>query len=166
MSRLWLVLTFLLPVVAVPAQSLADVLPVSAPHCSLKTPPADAGIAGTPGGFVMVFPRNAALSDTFTGCKILWIVDTDELRRFATLYFVDGRLKTAVAHDSRDSAAALEGACAFPEGKSLLPATGRQIDDSACKGFAEDSFYALRLATWPRSCLTNEKAAACKQDPR
>ena len=165
MSRLLLVFSLLLPALA-GAQSLATVVPVSAPHCSLTAPPADAGIAATPGGFVMVFPRNAQLSDTFTGCKTLWIVDTDEIRRFATLYFAGGKLKTAVAHNSRDPAAPLDGACAFPEGRSLLPTSGRQIEDSACRGFIEDSFYGLRLATWPRRCLTDEKAAVCRQDPR
>ena len=165
MWRLVSAFALLLPAAA-GGQTLADVLPVSAAHCSLTTPPPDAGIAPTPGGFVMVFPRNAQLSDRFTGCKTLWIVDTDEIRRFATLYFVEGTLKTAVAHNSRDPAAPLDGACAFPEGRSLLPASGRQIEDSACRGFAEDSFYGLRLATWPRSCLTDEKAAVCRQDPR
>ncbi len=165
MPRLLLVFSLLLPTLA-GAQSLASVVPVSAPHCSLTAPPADAGIAATPGGFVMVFPRNAQVSDTFTGCKTLWIVDTDEIRRFATLYFAGGKLKTAVAHNSRDPAAPLDGACAFPEGRSLLPTSGRQIEDSACRGFTEDSFYGLRLATWPRLCLTDEKAAVCRQDPR
>jgi hypothetical protein len=108
---------------------------------------------------------NASLSDAFTGCKILWVVDTDQLRRFATLYFVDGKVRIAVAHDVSDSTA-LAGACAFPVGKSLLPTKGRQIDDESCKGFVEDSFYGLRLATWPRSCLTSDKAAVCRGDPR
>jgi hypothetical protein len=166
MSRHWLVIALLVPVSAASGQSLDAVVPVTAPHCAVTTPPADAGIAGTPGGFVMVFPRNAALSDTFTGCKILWVVDVDQFRRFATLYFVGGKVRIAVAHDVSDSSAALAGACAFPEGKSLLPTKGRQIDDASCKGFVEDSFYGLRLATWPRSCLTSDKAAVCRAEPR
>lgn len=148
------------------AQSLGDVIPLSATHCALKEPPPEAGIGATPGGFVMVFPRNTALGNAYTGCKLLWIVDTDRLQRFATLYFVEGRLRTAVAHETRDPAAPLLGACAFPEGRSLMPAAGRQIDDAGCRGFAEDPFYGLRLATWPRTCLTNPEAAVCKADPR
>jgi hypothetical protein len=166
MLRLVVVLTLLLRAGAVTAQSLPDVLPVKALHCALTAPPAGAGIAGTPGGFVMVFPRNAALSDRYTGCKLMWIVDGEDFRRFATLYFSEGRLAVAVAHASRDPAAPIDAACAFPEGRSLLPRAGRQIDDAGCKGFIEDPFYGLRLATWPRSCLTNTEAAVCKQDPR
>jgi hypothetical protein len=166
MLRVWLLIAFLIPASAAWGQSLDAIVPASAPHCAVATPPADAGIAGTPGGFVMVFPRNVALSDTFTGCKSLWVVDTDQLRRFATLYFVEGKLRIAVAHEISDPAAGLSGACAFPEGKSLLPTRGRQIDDASCKGFVEDSFYGLRLATWPRTCLTSDKAAVCREDPR
>ena len=148
------------------AQVVADLVPPQSTHCALTAPPAQAGIAGTPGGFVMVFPRNDALKDNFTGCKLLWVVDVDRMMRFATLYFRNGKLAVAIAHDVRDSAGAIAGACALPEGKSLLPKVGRQISDDACKGFAEDSFYALRLPTWPRSCLTDSKAAVCAADPR
>ena len=156
--------------VAVPktasAQVVADLLPAQATHCALAVPPAQAGIAVTPGGFVMVFPRNDALTDSFTGCKLLWVVDGDQTKRFATLYFKNGKLAIAVAHDVRDRAGTIEGACALPEGKSLLPKSGRQFSDAACKGFSEDSFYALRLPTWPRSCLTETRAAVCVADPR
>lgn len=145
---------------------VADLVPPQSTHCALTAPPAKAGIAVTPGGFVMVFPRNDALTDSFTGCKLLWVVDGDKTMRFATLYFRNGALTIAVAHDVRSSAAAVEGACALPEGKSLLPKSGRQISDASCKGFTEDSFYALRLPTWPRSCLTETRAAVCAADPR
>ena len=155
-------------VVATPAaaQVVADLVPAQSTHCALTSPPAQSGIAGTPGGFVMVFPRNDALKDNFTGCKLLWVVDVDKMMRFATLYFKDGKLAVAIAHDVRDSKGAIAGACALPAGKSLLPNSGRKIDDAGCKGFTEDSFYALRLPTWPRSCLTDTKAAACKAEPR
>jgi hypothetical protein len=56
MSRRWLVVAFLIPAGAASGQSLAAIVPATAPHCAVTTPPADAGIAGTPGGFVMVFP--------------------------------------------------------------------------------------------------------------
>jgi hypothetical protein len=148
------------------AQVVADLVPAQATHCALTAPPAKAGIAVTPGGFVMVFPRNDALTDNFTGCKQLWVVDGDKMMRFATLYFRSGKLAIAIAHDVRDSAGAIAGACALPEGKSLLPKSGRQVSDAACTGFSEDSFYALRLPTWPRSCLTETKAAVCVADPR
>jgi len=169
MSRIVRVLSLALVVaVATPAsaQVVADLVPAQATHCALTAPPAQAGIAGTPGGFVMVFPRNDALTDNFSGCKLLWVVDVDRMRRFATLYFRNGKLAIAIAHEVRDSTGAIAGACALPEGKSLLPNSGRQISDAACKGFTEDSFYALRLPTWPRSCLTDTRAAVCVADPR
>ena len=149
-----------------PAQTLADVLPAQAMHCALTEPPEQAGIAATPGGFVMVFPRNAALSDTFTGCKLMWIVDGAKLRRFATLYFRNGNLAIAASHDTRGDPGKLTGACAFPEGKSLLPRSGQQTRDAGCAGFSGDAFYALRVPTWPRRCLTDTNAAVCLADPR
>lgn len=148
------------------AQSVADLVPAQAANCGLSVPPEKSGIAVTPGGFVMVFPRNDALTDRFTGCKLMWVVDVDKMRRFATLYFKDGKLAVAVAHDARDNAGKIVGACALPAGKSLLPNIGRQISDAGCAGFTEDNFYSLRVPTWPRSCLTETNAAVCKADPR
>lgn len=148
------------------AQTLSDVLPANALHCALKDPPAESGIAATPGGFVMMFPRNAALSDTFTGCKLMWIVDGANLLRYATLYFKSGKLTVAAAHDTRADPNKLSAACALPAGKSLLPRSGQQISDSGCAGFTEDAFYALRLPTWPRACLTDVSAPVCQEDPR
>ena len=148
------------------AQVIGDLVPPKSTHCELAAPPAKAGIAGTPGGFAMVFPRNEELTDNYTGCKLLWIVDGEKMMRFATLYFKNGKLAIAIAHDVRDTKGAIVGACALPEAKSLLPNVGRKIDDAACKGFTEDSFYALRLPTWPRSCLTDTKATVCTGDPR
>ena len=114
----------------------------------------------------MVFPRNAALSDTFTGCKLLWIVDGTKRRRFATLYFRNGKLAVAAAHDPRGDPAKITGACGFPEGKSLLPTSGQQSRDAACAGFSGDALYALRVPTWPRQCLTDVNAAVCQAEPR
>lgn len=149
------------------AQAVPDSLvPSGAPNCRVTTPPAAAGIAGTPGGFVLVFPRNEAITDTYTGCKVLWIADTDRTPRLATLYFERGQLARAVAHDVRDPSGAVEGACALPEGKSLLPNAGRRYGDAACRGFAGETLYALRLPTWPRSCMTKPDAPVCVADPR
>ena len=159
---------FLCAYIAAPAsaQTLSDVLPAKAMHCALKDPPEQAGIAATPGGFVMVYPRNAALTDTFTGCKLMWIVDGSKAPRYATLYFENGKLAIAAAHDTRGDPSKLRAACAFPEGKSLLPKSGQQTSDIGCAGLAEDSFYALRVPTWPRLCLTDSAAVVCQEDPR
>jgi hypothetical protein len=148
------------------AQSIREVIPAAEPNCAIETPPAAAGIAATPGGFVMVYPRNDALPKQYTGCKSMWLVDGERLRRMATLYFKVGELVTAAAHNIRDVSGGLDGACAYPEGKSLLPNAGRQIKDAGCGGFAGEPFYRLHLPTWPRNCLTDQKAAICQQDPR
>ncbi len=86
--------------------------------------------------------------------------------RFATLYFKEGTLAVAAAHNIRDASGRLDGACAFPEGKSLLPNAGREIKDSGCTGFSKEGFYQLYVPTWPRLCMTDPKAAVCQQDPR
>jgi len=148
------------------AQSLSDVLPVKAMNCALKDPPEQAGIAATPGGFVLVYPRDAALTDTFTGCKLMWIVDGTKSLRYATLYFDGGKLAVAAAHDMRGDPNKLSAACALPAGKSLLPKSGQKANDAGCAGFAEDPFYALRLPTWPRTCLTDSSGAVCREEPR
>lgn len=147
-------------------QALADLIPAGATHCAVSAPPAQAGIAVTPGGFVMVFPRNDALTDRFTGCKLMWVVDVEKMPRMATLYFENGKLAVAVAHDVRDRDGKIVGACALPAAKSLMPKAGRQMTDAACTGFTGDSFYALRLPTWPRSCLKESNAAVCTADPK
>lgn len=152
---------------ALQAQARGDSLvPADAPNCRVSAPPASAGIFATPGGFVIVFPRNDALTDRYTGCKLLWIADTDRTPRLATLYFERGQLTRAVAHDVRDAGGAVEAACAFPEGRSLLPNAGRRLGDAACRGFSGESLYALRVPTWPRSCMTKPDDAVCSADPR
>jgi hypothetical protein len=148
------------------AQDLREVIPLQEPNCALTAPPDAAGLATTPGGFVMVYPRNAALPKAYTGCKALWVVDGERYLRLATLYFKSGKLKTAAAHGIRDAAAKVDAACAFPEGKSLLPETGIKMKDQGCAGFGGGDFYALHVPTWPRSCLTQTDAAVCQQDPR
>jgi len=148
------------------AQKISEVIPAQGLFCTLAPPPAQAGIAVTPGGFVLVFPRNDAITDRYTGCKQMWVVDGTTMRRFATLYFKNGTLAVAAAHDVRDSAGTMTAACAFPEAKSLLPSKGQQATNAGCKGFSGDAFYALRLPTWPRSCMTDTRAAVCLADPR
>lgn len=165
MIRPCLAALLLLPAVSL-AQVASDVIPNSAPHCAVDQPPAQSGIAATPGGFVMVYPRNDAIGKQYTGCKLMWIVDGERRPRFATLYFKNGELAIAAAHNVRDTAGRLDAACAFPEGKSLLPDAGRQIKDAGCSSLSKEAFYALNLPTWPSSCLTDVKAAICQQDPR
>lgn len=151
----------------VAAQVHADSLvPSGALNCRVARPPDAAGVVASPGGFLIVFPRNDALTDRYTGCKMIWIADVERTPRLATLYFERGQLARAIAYDVRDPSGAPEGACAFPEGRSLLPNSGRRLGDAACRGFSGESMYALRLPTWPRSCMTAPDDAVCKADPR
>jgi hypothetical protein len=149
------------------AQSRVDSLvPPDAPNCRIAGPPEEAGIAATPGGFLIVFPRNDAIAARYTGCKTLWIADTDRQPRLATLYFEGGQLARAVAYDTRSAGGAPEGACGFPEARSLLPNAGRRFGDNACKGFVGEALYALRVATWPRRCLTKPDEPVCTAEAR
>lgn len=148
------------------AQVAGDFIPAAAPNCAIESPPAAVGLAVTPGGFVMVYPRNDALTKQYTGCKILWVVTGERPPRFATLYFKEGVLAVAAAHNTRDATGRLDSACAFPEGKSLMPNAGREIKDSGCRGLTNNGFDQLYLPTWPRICMTDPKAAVCLQDPR
>jgi hypothetical protein len=148
------------------AQVAGDVIPGGAPNCTVENPPAESGLAATPGGFVMVFPRNDALTRQYTGCKLMWLVNGERRQKFATLYFKAGKLAVAAAHNVRDAAGLLDAACAFPAGKSLLPNTGRQIKDSGCANMPKEAFYQLYLPTWPTSCLNDAEAAVCQQEPR
>lgn len=62
-----LCLLLLLPAGAAFAQDLSETISVQEPNCALTAPPDAAGLAATPGGFVMVYPRSAALPKTYTG---------------------------------------------------------------------------------------------------
>jgi len=121
------------------------------PNCTVDQPPPDAGAFGTPGGFLLVHPRNAGLSDRYTGCKTLWVVDApDRYVRLVTLYFQEGRLRVAQSYNKDGSS---RGTCTLP---------GRS---PACEDVESNPMAALRLATWPRVCITSTHAPQCTKDP-
>lgn len=154
----------LVPAAASAAPRLADLVP-AAPHCQLAAAPPDAGLAVTPGGFVLVHPRNAALPANYSGCKSLWVdAEPGRYARFATLVFERGRLIRAIAHDPR-AGGAIVGACAYPGGTSLMPGDDPRAPARACDGADREPFYGLRLATWPRRCAADPDAAICRGDP-
>jgi hypothetical protein len=139
------VLIFLLAVSTAFAQIPA------APNCAVDQPPPDAGIYVTPGGFLLVHPRNAGLSDRYTGCKVLWVAAApDRFILLATLYFEQGRLR--VAH-SYDKEGASRGTCTLP-GQS-----------PGCEGVESNPLSALRLPTWPRSCMDRPSDSHCAKEP-
>jgi hypothetical protein len=129
-------------------------IPSTAPNCSIKEPPQSAGAYATPGGFLLVHPRNAELRDDYTGCKSLWVVDApDRFNRLMTLYFEGGKLRVVVAYDGRGESDAPRATCTLPAG------------GPACEGVEGNELAALRLATWPRSCMSDPDAAVCAKDP-
>lgn len=148
------------------AQSVRDFIPADAANCAVTSPPTSAGIAATPGGFLMVHPRNDAIGNGYTGCKVLWVVDTDRMPRLATLYFEAGVLSRALSHDVRSTTETIEVACDLRAGRSLLPNGGRKATDAMCRGLPDEALYGLRVATWPRMCLREPDAVPCTQDPR
>lgn len=148
------------------AKDLAEVVSLKERHCALRDAPADAGVAATPGGFVLIFPRNQALASNYTGCKVLWLVDGDQIRRLATLYFKDGTLRTAAAHDSKRDDFRITNACRFPEGRAVIATPDQKSPDAGCNGILAEPMYSLRTPTWPRTCLSRPDDAVCSQDPQ
>jgi len=123
----------------------------AAPNCAVDQPPPDAGIFATPGGFLLVHPRNAQLSDSYTGCKVLWVADAPgRFIRLTTLYFEGGRLRIAHSYNKDGST---RGTC-------TLPGPSRE-----CEGVESNPLAALRLPTWPRVCITPTDAPQCKREP-
>jgi len=137
---------------------LAAVVPAlgqipDAPNCAVDQPPPEAGAYATPGGFLLVHPRNVHLADDYTGCKVIWVVDApDRFNRLMTLYFERGKLRTALGYDGR-GANELRATCKLPDAAP------------ECRGVESHPLSALKLPTWPRSCMTRADAPECKQKP-
>lgn len=130
------------------------------PSCALPRPPASAGVVATPGGFMLVHPRNADLPDDYSGCKTLWVMDVDpEPWRWATLWFREGRLQR-VASWRRGSSQAVHvcdmPGAAVPVGMAPAP---------ACEGVADHPWMALHLPSRPRACASDAPPAACEGEP-
>jgi hypothetical protein len=126
-------------------------IPPAAPNCAVAQPAPDAGLYATPGGFLLVYPRNSALSDGYTGCKTLWVVDApDRFIRMATLYFEQGRLRAAQSYNKDGSS---RGTCTLP-GQA-----------AGCEGVEGNPFTALRMPTWPRTCMERPNEPQCAKDP-
>ena len=124
-----------------------------APNCNVNEPPPDAGAYVTPGGFLLVHPRNAALPDSYTGCKTLWVVDApDRFHRLMILYFERGKLRAARGYDGRGENQ-VRATC-------TLPGTAPE-----CAGVESHPLSALKLATLPRNCMKQPDAPACRREP-
>lgn len=160
--RLITLLAAALVVAPASAKDLRDFVPQDAPNCNVAAPPATAGFAMAPGGGpLLVHPRNAGIAAGYTGCKMLWMPRSDsQVVRFVTLYFKQGRLAVAVAHDGKTPDGAVVGVCSFPDGKSLYPQTGPAAD-RACATVPKEYYASLRTPTLPRECLSNPRAKVC-----
>jgi len=121
--------------------------------CALAAPPAEAGAYVTPGGFLLIHPRNAALADDYSGCKQVWIMrapgDTPLLMR---LRFERGRRVMAEAFDGRGGTAA-RARCAASDASP------------ACAGLADNPMAQLHVPTWPRVCAEDADRPECAQAP-
>lgn len=130
--------------------------PETEPSCAAATPPADAGAVATPGGFMLVHPRNDRIADDYSGCKTLWIYDDPEVpRRWATLRFVRGQLARAVIW-RRDAEGIADRVCDRPASAQA----------PECSGAEGNELTALHLPSWPRVCMTQPDRKECAQDPR
>jgi hypothetical protein len=130
------------------------------PSCALLDAPADAGAVVTPGGFLLVHPRNAQLPARYSGCKTLWIMDTEPAaRRWSTLWFREGRLQRAVLWQ-RDAPQDVDRVCDMPGG-TPPGATAAE----PCTGVEGNELMGLLLPSWPRACTVDTTLAACAGAP-
>ena len=130
-----------------------------AASCTHATAPDDAGLVATPGGFMLVHPRNAELPDDYTGCKTLWVMDVDPTPwRWARLWFRNGRLQRVVSA-TRDASA--PRVCDMP---GAAPPVGH-APAPACEGLDDHPWIALRLPSWPRACAAESPPVACEGAP-
>jgi len=124
-----------------------------APNCALMRPPADAGVYVTPGGFLLVHPRNAALSETYTGCKQVWVMrPPGDAALLMRVYFEQGRRTSAQAFDGHGG---------------QTPVADCKLGDrsASCAGLDDNPLAALYLATWPRRCADDADKPECARDP-
>jgi len=124
-----------------------------APNCAVDQPPPDSGAYALPGGFLLVHPRNVHLADDYTGCKVVWVVDApDRFHLLMVLYFERGKLRAARGYDGRGENQ-VRATCTVP---GTAP---------GCDGVESHPLSALKLPTWPRSCMTRPDAPECKKEP-
>jgi hypothetical protein len=95
----------LMTIAGAPAQ---ETIPTTGLNCSIASPPSESGLAvAGHAGFFKVFPRKSNMPRDYTGCQIVWSVESDDLRggqevtykRAAIFYFQRGLL--ALAHDEQ-----------------------------------------------------------------
>ena len=138
------------------AQAQAQAAAPDVASCRRMQPPADAGVAVTPGGFVLVHPRNADLPADYTGCRTLWVMQSEQhWPLLMRVHFRQGRAVAVDAYDGRgEAAAAAPRHCSIPS------------DQRGCTGVEQHPFVARQLPTWPRVCAQDAQQAVCQGDPQ
>ncbi|EGK71532.1 hypothetical protein METUNv1_02221 [Methyloversatilis universalis FAM5] len=127
-------------------------IPADGRHCGLTRPPADAGAYVTPGGFLLVWPRNAGFARDYSGCRTLWVMQSaDDTPLLMRLYFPGGRLEAVQGFDGRGGQSART--CVRP------------FDAPGCGGIEGNPLTAPDLPTWPRLCTEQPEHPACRRDP-
>jgi hypothetical protein len=99
------------------ASVAADVIPISAPFCTIELPPEDSGENATHAVLLKVFPRKATVASDYTGCQTMWVQNGSGWDKFSIMFFVKGRLQTWWAADDANANGTY---CQFTDGK-LLP---------------------------------------------
>lgn len=121
-------------------------------HCDLVQPPADAGAFATPGGFLLVYPRNHEVGADYSGCRLIWIMqDATFTPLFIRSQYRRGRLVRVQSYDGRGGDKAVT--CVLPS------------SEPACANLAGHELLDLNLPTWPRVCTVNPTHKVCESEP-
>jgi hypothetical protein len=122
-------------------------------YCDLVQPPADAGAYATPGGFLLVHPRNAEVGPDYSGCRLIWIMqDATFTPLFIRAQYRRGALFRVQRYDGRGGDTATT--CALPS------------RDPTCAGLTHHELLVLDLPTWPRVCSVDPSQQVCDSAPQ
>jgi hypothetical protein len=141
-----LLLLLILPTVS--AQSL---IPPDAAHCSLISPPANAGEDNPQGGLMKFYPRAKDLPASYTGCQVAWLLQGGEWMIFSKRYYSEGILRAFYGPILKGETTSV---CGFSNGQ-LTPGS-----KGSCPSFAEASRPAPSL---PPGCVTKPATANCSK---
>lgn len=130
------------------AQSL---IPPNAPHCSLSSPPSNAGEDNPQGGFMKFYPRAKDLPASYTGCQIAWLRRNGKWTIFSKRYYLEGTLRTFYGPMLNGKPTSI---CWYTNGELTAESKG------SCPLFAEASQAARSL---PRGCIAKAKSAHCSK---
>lgn len=144
------------------AKDLDDFVPATAPNCTVEDPPRDSGVMATHGDLFLVYPRNNAIPDNYTGCQLSWwIKPNNSYWPVHTIYFKEGQVAIYAVYELFGLRKSLGEVCG-PKGILY----SRSQDKFFC-GSADEKSKGLGrrgLPTWPKTCIENESAPVCKAE--